>query len=139
MPTHCSAHQEHAALAEQPDRTNPNRALVGVRQEAADQIGGKSQEWCGLFSDQAAKYRGRLHGFPIQDTHMAAVFVAPHQRLQLSANKLRQRFLPRHRFEFFGMDELVFGQAAKGLAQHFAIEPVLALEMVVDGDCCRAN
>ncbi len=86
--------QEHAALAEEPYRTNRNRALVGVRQGAADEIGGKSQEWCGLLSDQATKYRGRLHGFPIQDTHMAAVFVAPQQRLQLSANKLRQRFLP---------------------------------------------
>src|SRR6516225_8391744 len=124
--------QEHAALTQEPYRTNRNRALVGVRQEAADEIGGKSQEWCRLFSDQAAKYRSRLHAFPIQDTHMAGVFVAPQQGLQLSANKLRHRFLPRHPFEFFGIGELVFGQAAKGLAQHFAIEAVLALEMVVD-------
>ena len=31
------------------------------------------------------------------------------------------------------MRELVFGQAAEGLAQHFAIEAVLTIEMVVDG------
>jgi hypothetical protein len=40
--------QEHAALAEEPYRTNRNRALVGIRQEAANEIGGKSQKLSSL-------------------------------------------------------------------------------------------
>ena len=57
------------------------------------QIGGKAQKGRGLFGDEATKYRGWLDGFPIEDAHMAAVFVAAQQRLELTPDELRQRLL----------------------------------------------
>src|SRR6516165_4905786 len=81
--------QEDAALPEQPDRGNRDRALVGIGQKTAHQISGKSEKRCGLLGHEVAEYRCRLHGFPIENAHVAAVLVAPQQRLQLTANELR--------------------------------------------------
>src|SRR5690349_17899334 len=86
--------QEDATLPKEPHRCDCYSAVISIWHEATHQIGGEAEEWRGLFGDQTAEYRGRLHGFPIEDAHMAAVFVAAQQRLQLAAHELHQRFFP---------------------------------------------
>ncbi len=115
------------------------RALVGVGQEAAHQIGRKSHKRRRLLADEAAEYRRRPHRFPIEDPHVPAVFVARHQRMKLAADEFGERIFARHRLDVPGMRELILGQRAERHPQNFAVKPVLAVEMIVDRGLVHAR
>ena len=68
-----------------------------------------------------------------------AEFVARQERPQLVANELAQRLLARHRLHLLRVGELLLGERAERRAQYFAVQPVLAGEVVVDGGLIDAR
>jgi hypothetical protein len=59
--------------------------------------------------------------------------------MQLMPDKFAQRVLTGHALHLLGMGELLLGEGAKSGPQDFAVEPILAPEVVVDGGLVDAR
>ena len=133
---------ENSALTDQPDGGHNQRALIGVGHEAAHEIDGKPQERSRFFADKLAIDRSRTYGFPVENVDIPGDVVARGKRPQLLADEFAKSALPRHCVGFLRMGKLILGESVNGVAQHFAVQRVLGLKVIVycgliDVSLCR--
>ena len=130
---------EDGALPDHPEGRDQEGAPIGLGHKAAHEIRRKFHEGRRFLTHEFAIYGGRSHCFPIEYTQVPAELVACHKRSQLVTDKFAERLLARHRCDFLGVGQLVFGESAKGRPQHFAVKTFLAPKMVIDGGLVDAG
>src|SRR5262245_40686607 len=118
-------------LADQPDGGHDERRPIGVRHEAPHQIKRKPEEWSRFFAYKLAIYRSWTDGFPVKNVDISGDVVARRQRPELLADEFTEGAFRRHRLRFPRVGERILGVRVNGVAQYFAVEPVLGLEVVV--------
>ena len=124
---------ENGALTDEPDSGHGERALIGIRHEAAHEVDGKSKEWSCFFAHKFAVHRSRTNGFPVEDVNISGDVIARGQRPELLTDEFTECALPGHRLRFLRVGHLMLGERVNGVAQYFAVQPVLGLEVVICG------
>jgi hypothetical protein len=122
---------ENIALTNQPDGGHGQRSPIGIGHEAPHEVDGKTEEWSCFFAYKFAVHCSRTNRFPVEDVNKPGDVVARGKRPQLLADELTECALPRHRLRFLRVRKLILGERVNGVAQHFAVQPILAPEVVI--------